>query len=93
MNWPAAMKYRAWKRSRVRGWDAPTEVRRKSSGVWPHLAVSTRTIGFLPAHEGKQPRLCYPPAVERKLLFSNESRFKPASVMAATRMCKETMCR
>src|SRR5262245_11494984 len=32
------------KRSRVRGWAACREARRKSSRLWPHLAISTRTI-------------------------------------------------
>ena len=27
---------------------AGTEARRKSAGVWPHLAISTQTIGRLP---------------------------------------------
>src|SRR5689334_1397642 len=41
---PEAIRYRAWKRSRLRACGASTEARRKSSGVWPHLAQSTRTI-------------------------------------------------
>src|SRR5215210_4995287 len=48
LNRPEAIRYNAWKRSRLRRCDICTEARRKSSRAWPHLAISTRTIGRLP---------------------------------------------
>src|SRR5262249_35498867 len=44
---PEAIRYRAWKRSRLRGWAACREARRKSSRLWPQRAICTRTIGLL----------------------------------------------
>jgi len=44
LNWPEAIRYNAWKRSRLRGWASCSEARRKSSTVCRHFAVWTSII-------------------------------------------------
>jgi hypothetical protein len=47
LNCPEAIRYKAWKRSRLRGCASRSEARRKSSTVCPHFAVSTLIMGLL----------------------------------------------
>src|SRR5262245_49987668 len=49
LSWPEAIRYSAWKRSRLRGCAACSEARRKSSSVCCHFAISTLIIGLLRA--------------------------------------------
>jgi hypothetical protein len=49
LNRPEAIRYKAWKRSRLRGCASLSEARRKSSSVCRHFAISTLIIGLLRA--------------------------------------------
>src|SRR6516165_6282212 len=76
---PEAIRYNAWKRSRLRRCVVCTEARRKSSRLWPHLAISTRTIGRLP--DGYELERSPPDPIRipprRKLRVSTRSGFSP----------------
>jgi hypothetical protein len=73
LSWPEAIRYKAWKRSRLRGWASLREARRKSSTACPHLARSTLSIGPLRAGSwsGRSLTLSYLYALQRKLLVSS----------------------
>jgi hypothetical protein len=51
--WWLLIMYKARNRSRVRGCSASIDSRRKSAEVWPHLAVSGRTISVPPFSESR----------------------------------------
>src|SRR4051812_34090814 len=78
LNRPEAIRYRAWNRSRVRRCGAPTEASRRSSSVWPHVAISTRIIGRLRGGgwPGCPRSRSYTPTPERKLPVSNGAGFR-----------------
>src|SRR5215813_6153666 len=75
---PEAIRYNAWKRSRLRRCVVCTEARRKSSRLWPHLARSTWTIGLLP--DGYELERVPPDPIRippgRKLRVSTRSGFR-----------------
>src|SRR3954452_5773584 len=79
---PEAIRYNAWKRSRLRRCVVCTEARRKSSRVWPHLAISTRTIRQLPVgyelERSPSDLIRIPP--RRKLRVSTRSGFRRSGI-------------